>query len=213
MKLNKITCLAAAAIMSISAVSASAATLPYTANNNEAFTLCESLYYDGLYYEAREALGKVDPNGAYYDANKVEAWKGKINYAIARWEIKSLLKNVQKLHDAGLYYEAQAVINTLNARGDLTQDDFYSILWWEDVVADKIAALENKKKVVVCTEASAINRVKASGYALASNYEWFSPVKVANGYHVYVKTQLPGGGSKDVAAFRVYTDGTVERAF
>ena len=123
------------------------------------------------------------------------------------------MKNVQKLHDAGLYYEAQAVINTLNARGDLTQDDFYSILWWEDVVADKIAALENKKKVVVCTEASAINRVKASGYALASNYEWFSPVKVANGYHVYVKTQLPGGGSKDVAAFRVYTDGTVERAF
>lgn len=49
MKLNKITCLAAAAIMSVSAVSASAATLPYTANNNEAFTLCESLYYDGLY--------------------------------------------------------------------------------------------------------------------------------------------------------------------
>ena len=72
---------------------------------------------------------------------------------------------------------------------------------------------ENKAVVVVRTGSAAINRVKAEGYTLKSEYEWYTPVKVGNHYDVYIQTQLPGGGYKDVAGFNVYVDGTVVRAF
>ena len=214
MKLNKkIVCLSAAVVMAASAVSASAASLPIPKDNNEAFTLAESFYYDGLYYEAKEELGYVSNNAPGYDAAKAQAWAEKIDGSISRMEINALLKQVQQKHDAGLYYEAADVLDVLNARTDTTQNDYYSIRWWEGVVADKIAKLENTEPVVVRSGEAAINRVKATGFALTSNYEWFSPVKVADGYHVYVTTQLPGGGHEDVAAFRVSTAGDVERAF
>ena len=209
MKLNKkIVCLSAAAIMAVSAVSASAATLPIPKDNNEAFKLAESFYYDGLYYEAKAELGWVNNNWIGYDAAKAAAWASKIDYAISRMEIQTLLKQVQQYNDAGRYADALATLAVLNSRTDLTQEDYYVISWWEGVINAKL-----NKVVEITTEQAAINAVKATGFKLTSEYEWFSPVKVATGYHVYVKTQLPGGGNKDVAAFRVSTAGDVERAF
>lgn len=211
MKFNKkIMTLSVAAVMAVSAVSASAASLPIPKDNNDAFRLAESFYYDGLYYEARAELDWVYNNNPGYDLAKAEAWAAKIDGAISRMEINALLKKVQQLNDAGLFYQAADVLAELNNRTDTTQSDYYSIRWWEGVIAEKIAKINT---VVIRTEKAAINRVKATGFDLTSEYEWFSPVKVPGGYHVYVKTQLPGGGSKDVAAFRVSTDGDVERAF
>lgn len=214
MKLNKkVISLSAAAIMALSAVGASAASLPIPKDNNEAFTLAESFYYDGLYYEAQGELGFVDPTAPYYDGNKRDAWAEKIAYKISRMEIATLLGQVESLYQCGLYYEAAEKIDVLNARTDTTQSDYYSIRWWEETVAKKIAELEHKACVVVRTGAAAINRVKAEGYTLTSDYEWYTPVKAEGRWDVYVQTQLPGGGSKDVAAFNVYADGTVVRAF
>lgn len=214
MKLNKkLISLSAAAIMALSAVGASAASLPIPKDNNEAFRLAESFYYDGLYYEAQGELDFVNPASPYYDGNKKDAWAEKIAYKISRMEIATLLSKVEKLYGAGLYYEAAAVIDELNARTDTTQSDYYSIRWWEETVAKKIAELENKAVVVVRTGSAAINRVKAEGYTLKSEYEWYTPVKVGDHYDVYIQTQLPGGGYKDVAGFNVYVDGTVVRAF
>ena len=214
MKLNKkVVCLSAAAIMAVSAVSASAATLPTPKDNNDAFRLAESFYYDGLYYEAKQELGWVNNNAPGYDAAKANAWAEKIDTAISRMEIATLLKQVQKYNDEGLYYEAAGTLAVLNARTDITESDYYSIRWWEGVIADKIAKLENTAPVVIRSGEAAINRVKSTGFKLTSDYEWFSPVKVDTGYHVYVKTQLPGGGSDNVAAFRVSTAGDVQRVF
>ncbi len=214
MKINKkMVCLSAAAILAVSAVTASAATLPIPTDNNDAFRLAESFYYDGLYYEAKAELSQVVNNAPGYDEAKAAAWNAKVDSAISAMEKAALLEKVRSYNDKGLYYEAKAVIDQLNSRTDITQNDYYSIRWWEDVIVKKIAALGNTDVAVVCSEQAAINRVKATGFALSSEYEWFSPVKVDTGYHVYVKTQLPGGGSKDVAAFRVSSKGEVERAF
>lgn len=214
MKLNaKIVSLAAAAIMAVSAVGASAATLPAPKNNNDAFWLAENFYYDGLYYEAKAELSKVINNNPGYDQAKADAWTAKIDGAISKMEKKALLDKVQSYNDKGLYYEAMAALNELDSRSDITLDDYYSIRWWEGVLVKKLAALGDANVSVVNSAQAAINRVKATGFALTSDYEWFTTVKVDTGYHVYVQTQLPGGGSKDVAAFRVSTAGDVERAF
>lgn len=214
MKLNKkVIALSAAAVMALSAVGASAASLPIPKDNNEAFKLAESFYYDGLYYEAMGELGFVNPNAPYYDGNKQAAWAEKIANQISRMEIATLLDQVRDFYMSGLYYEAADKLDVLNARTDTTQSDYYSIRWWEETVAKKIAELESKPVVVVRSGAAAINRVKAEGYTLASEYEWFTPVKADGRWDVYVQTQLPGGGSKNVAAFNVYADGTVVRAF
>ena len=211
MKFNKkLLSLSAAAIMAVSAVSASAATLPTPKDNNDAFRLAESFYYDGLYYEAKEELAMVDDNAPGYDEAKAIAWAEKIDSTIAIMEKKNLLKLVQKYNDAGLIYEAAEVLDELNSRDDITLDDYYSISWWEGVIADKIAKLENAELIVVRSGESAIQRVKAAGYKLTSEYEWYSPVKVDGGYDVYIKTQLPGGGSADVDVHFVNIAGEVD---
>lgn len=213
MKLNKkIICLAAAATMLTSAV-ASAATLPIPADNNEAFANAESFYYDGLYYEALGELNYVDANGAFYDANKYAAWVNKINYAISRMEIENLLESVRTLYSAGMYYEALQGIDALNARTDITMTDYYSIRYWEDVVINKIWEMLSVKVDAVRTGEAAVNRVKDAGYTLASEYEWYTNYAIDGGFVVNIKTQLPGGGSQDVAGFVVTTDGTVTRTF
>ena len=214
MKINaKIVSLTAAAIMAVSAVGVSAANVPVPQDNNEAFWLAENFYYDGLYYEAKAELAKVTNNAPGYDQAKAEAWAAKIDSAISAAEKKALFAKVQSFNDQGLYYDAKAALDELDARGDITLDDYYSIRWWEGVLVQKLAALGAKDVSVVNSAQAAINRVKATGFELSSDYEWFMPVKVDTGYHVYVQTQLPGGGSKDVAAFRVSTAGDVERAF
>ena len=214
MKINaKIVSLTAAAIMAVSAVGVSAANIPVPQNNNDAFWLAENFYYDGLYYEAKAELAKVTNNNPGYDQAKADAWTAKIDSAISTMEKKALLAEVQSYNDQGLYYEAWAALEKLDARDDITLDDYYSIRWWEGVLVKKLAALGATDVTVVNSGQAAINRVKATGFDLSSDYEWFTTVKVDTGYHVYVQTQLPGGGSKDVAAFQVSVDGNVVRVF
>lgn len=200
---KRILCFAAAAIMALSAVSASAATLPIPKNNADAFKLAESFYYDGLYYEAKDMLGYVKDVPEYEKPKAIE-WTKRVDWAISRMEIKELLKEVKKYSNLGFYGLADDVINVLNARKDLIQEDYYTIRWWEEVIAAKLG-----KVTFVDSGSDAIRAVKYTKYKLASNREWFMPVKVENGYHVYVQTQLPGGGSANVAAFRVSVFGDV----
>ena len=206
MKINKkIVCLAAAAAMSLSAVGASAAIVPQAGNAEEAFTMAESFYYDGLYYESWEALNQIANNWPQYNENKRIAWQGRVQYAIKRLEVKDTLKRVSELADYGFYAPAQDVLAVLSVDPDLTQDEYYSVKWWEEYLAKKLATT----KSVVLTGDDAIFCVSHSnGGKIDSDYEWYCPVKVGDGYHVYIQTYAPDGTIMNVAAWQVKTNGT-----
>ncbi len=208
MKINpKFISLAAAAVLSLSAVSASAAALPVPADNNEAFAMAESFYYDGLYYEALGELNMVDPSKPYYDANKVAAWSAKINYEITRMEIAEHLDAAKWYYEAGNYtaaYNEVLAAQSLN----FNQSEYYSIRYWEETIINKVAELAYD--ALIDTECEAVIAVSAQ-FPLMSEYEWYVPVKVDNGYDVYIQTQLPGGGKADVACINVTTDGVLTR--
>lgn len=75
-------------------------------------------------------------------------------------------------------------------------------------------AAANTNSDLVLTGEDAINCVKATGFKLTSDRERYMPVQVADGYHVYIQTRLPGGGYADVAAFSVKClGGQTERSF
>lgn len=208
MKLKKIASIAIAAAMSLSAISAGAVNVPTPADNAEAYALAEEFYHDGYYYEARAELLKVDENEWYYDANKQAAWLDQVNYKINRLVIQEILSDVKKLNSEHKFYEGLVRLQDANAC-DITANEYYSLAWWEAALAKNLI---DPKYAPASTGLKAIGIVKEN-YKINSDYEWYSPVKVEDGYHVYIKTRTPSGAIKNVAAFRVALDGTCTRAF
>jgi len=205
MKINKKICaLLAAAAMSVSMISASAAVVPQASSPEEAFTMAESFYYDGLYYESWEMLDQVQRNWPQYNEAKRMAWQSRVQYQIKRLAVKDTLARVAALAERGFYAPAQAVLSPLTVDTELTQDEYYSVTWWEGYLADKLATT----KTFVLTEDDAIFCVKNSaGGKIDSAYEWYCPVKVADGYHVYIQTYTPDGTIMNVAGWQVKTNG------
>ena len=217
MKLKKVTSVAIVAAMLLSAVSVAAVNVPQPKDNAEAYQLAEAFYHDGYYYEAQAELAKVDPNGYFYDANKQAAWMDKVNYKINRLAIQAILADVKKLNSELKFAEGLVRLQDAD-KYDITSLEYYSLVWWENALTKnlnnpKYAAKVAANTAVVKSGISAISKVKEAGYPLNSNYEWYSPVKVEDGYHVYIKTRTPSGVSENVAAFRVSADGTVLKVF
>ncbi len=204
---KKIVAFAAAAVLALSAVGASAATVPVPADNAQAFELAESFYYDGLYYEAKQELEYVkDVN---YDGAKKTAWDNKISFAIDRMEIDTLLNKVETEYQKGEYSEALTALYAADSHFGKNQNDYYAIKYWEDTISAKLATAPTS----IDSGSKAILAVKQKGYTLTSDYERYVPVKVDNGYHVYIQTWVPGGDYKDVSGIKVAADGTVEKVF
>lgn len=228
---KKIVALAAAAIMAISAVSASAATVPVPANANQAFTIAESFYYDGLYYEAKQELEYVQPNLPGYNEAKKNAWMDQVNLQIDRLEIAQHLDKVREYVDQNRLLDALIELAQADAHFGKNESDFYSISYWQGVINEKLGlnstvidSAEKAVKAVMDVYVDVYDTTvtpnqwvgKKYLYRLSSSDEWYCPVRVWDGeyaYHVYVQTQVPGNGAKDVAAYRVRYDGTVEKAF
>ncbi len=218
MKLKKITSIALLAAMSFSAIGASArvVSVPQPKDNAEAYALAEAFYHDGYYYEAHDELLYVNPSGTDYDYLKQAAWLEKVNYKIDRMTIQQILADVKKLNSD---LDFQGGLNRLADANNctITALEYYSLSWWENALkknlADpKYAAKAVDSNAVVTSGISAIGAIKAD-CPLNSEYEWYSPVKVDGGYHVYIKTRTPDGDAVDVAAYRVGSDGTFSRVF
>jgi len=206
-----------AALLAISSVSVSAGVnIPQPKDNAEAYKYAKQLYTEGYYYEAKQELEKVNPNGHFYDKEKTEAWMDAVDAKIAdlqyketRAAVKKILANVKKLNSQWRFAEALAELDKANTLS-ITVDEFDQLKWWENTLYKN---LNSPKYAPVRSNLTAINAVKATGkYTINSKDETFYAVKVASDeWHVYITTKKPNGKRKNVAAFRVYQDGTVNQ--
>lgn len=208
-----------AAMLAVSSVSVSAGvSIPQPKDNAEAYKFAKQLYTEGYYYEARQELEKVNPNGHFYDKEKTEAWLEAVDAKIAdlqyketRAAVKAILANVKKLNSKWLFAEARAELEKANSLA-ITVDEFDQLTWWDNKIS---ANMGNPKYAPVRSNITAINAVKAyDKYALNSADETYFAVKVASDeWHVYISTKKPNGKREDVAAFRVYQNGEVVKVF
>lgn len=233
MKIKKLACLAAAAVMAFSAVSASALSVPTPKNNEEAYSFTKQFYNDGYYYEALDELKMVDVDDIYYEPTKQAEWMEKVVTKINEWEakqraiadkkayaadraaMKQLFADVTKLNKELKFEDA---LNLLYTAQNYTVAEYEYILWWEDAL---ISNMNNPKyqttagnPVIVKTKADAIWVVQKNGGVVNSNDEGYYAAKSGvsgYAYDVYVYTKLPGGGRADVAAFCVAADGSLIR--
>lgn len=229
MKMKKLACLAAAAVMTFSALSASAFDVPKPNNTLEAYSYTKEFYADGYYYEALAELMMVDVNDYYYEAEKQEEWVAKVNAKIAELEaarldaeakakynadraaMKALFAKVTKLNSELKFDEALAVLDTAK---DYTVAEYKYMLWWKQALESNKAnpKYSPAAAVIVKTKADATWVVKKAGWELNSKDEGYFAVKSNTpgyAYDVYIYTKLPGGGNADIAAFNVAANGTV----
>lgn len=188
MKLNKkILCAVLTGVMALSSVSAFAAVLPTTKDNAAAFDLMEKFYNDGLYYEAKEVLGRVVNAQQTYDLERKAMWDAKIDEKIEDWEITVLFNQVESR-----YYASD--IN--GARAALVQIPAYNLEYWQYAKLMSWAEILNAIKY----EYEAIVAVENFAGPLDDSSLYYSVVKVANGFDVYVKSY---NSSANLAAYNV----------
>ena len=138
MKLKKFGCAVAAVVMSISAVSVSAAiNVPTPKDNADAYRLAETFYRDGYYYEARAELQMINTNEFYYDANKQAAWMDKVNYKINRLAIKNIIAEAKKLNSELKFADGLAALEKANSY-DITEDEYYLLIWWQNALTKNL---------------------------------------------------------------------------
>ncbi len=204
----------ASLVLAFSSLTASAAVyIPQPKDNNEAYAYALAFYKDGYYYEAKQELEKVNPQAPGYEPEKTAAWMKdidakieKYHYDLTRIQVKEILANVKKYNSElkfGLALQELYKANDLA----ITVSEYESLLWWETAV---LKNLNSPKYAPVNSNLTAINMVKANGYTLPSEYETYYAVKVAEGeWHVYITTRTPDGTRDNLAAFRVYSNGSV----
>lgn len=208
---KKLGCLAIAALLSASTISAFAAELnvPVPADNLQAYDIAENLVKKGLYYEAYRELEYCNPNADYYDAAKIQAWKGQINQKIIRYELDCELNAIKAAYKANDPKAMNDAIYVFDQDKRKYEKDYYALRDWKNKLEILMA------KDVVKTANASINAVKSYGYTLRTNDERYMPVNVNPfEYHVYIQTKTPTGAYKDVAAFVVNKHtGAVSRSF
>ena len=177
MKLNKkLACAAIAAAMSLSSVAALAA-VPVPKDNVQAFIYAEKYFNEGLYYEAQEELSYVAP--VYpYEAEKLTVWTDKVQEKITDWEITELFMAIEAAYNANDVLAARAALATLNANYAFKMD------YWENEAAKAWA----NTLAVLTKDAQAIVEVEKVAGKLWDPTLYYSVVKVANGFDVYVKS-------------------------
>ena len=197
MKLNKkVLCAALACAMSLTSVGAFAASIPAAKDNAQKFEYVERFYNEGLYYEAREVLNQVVEDEANYDVAKAQAWEAKVNASIQAWEFECAVNEVDAKLQAGDIAGARAVYATIVAM-DLDYD--------QSAVRDALAPVV-ANPVAYAAPSYAEKLVTLAYGPLDSATLYYSTVKVAGGYDVYVKSTWMNG---NVKAYHVALDGTV----
>ena len=131
----------AAAVLAFTSISASAAVkVPQPKDNNEAYALAKTFYNDGFYYEAKQELEMVDPNGYYYDAEKTAAWMTAVDakieelvYNQTRAAVKAIIATAKKLNSEWKFAEALNVLYTAN-QYKITAYEYEQLRWWEEAL-------------------------------------------------------------------------------
>lgn len=203
----------ASLVLAFSSLTASAAVyIPQPKDNNEAYAYALAFYKDGYYYEAKQELEKVNPDAPGYEPEKTKAWMEDIDakieqyhYDLTRIKIKEILANVKKYNSELKFGLALQEIYKANDYV-ITVSEYESLLWWENAVKANMSSL---KYAPVNSNMSAIALIKADGQRLPSENENYYAIKVAaDEWHVYITTRTPDGSKENVAAFRVYANGT-----
>ena len=171
MKLNKkILCATLAGAMSLTSVSAFAASIPAAKDNAQRFMYAEMFYDRGLYYEAREVLQDVVNSESNYDVVKAQAWLAKVNANIQDWEFKSLVSEI---------YDDVAKGDLACARADYAKLAAMDLTFEQSQKRDVVAALVAKP----VTSAAYAEKLETVTYGpLAAPDLYYSTVKVARGY-------------------------------
>ena len=179
MKLNKkILCAALVAAMSLTSVGALAA-VPVPKDNVQAFIYAEKYFNEGLYYEAMDELGYVNP--VYpYEGDKLDAWKQKVHERIVDWEITEIFMAVEKAYYANDILKARTLLTPLQAGGAYE----FKLNYWENEAVKEWAA----KLSTISTDAQAIVVVENVIGKLWDPTLYYSVVKANGGYDVYIKS-------------------------
>ena len=165
MKLKKIVSLAVAAVISASAISASAVVyIPIPNNYQEAIQYASDFYADGLYLEAKNELSSyvatVPPaitpvsylgtfapipgwTGTAAQVNEVEALYNEIQFRIDRWNISEFLRQAEEFYNEGKYrqalqavYQAQNVPFTTGSWLPILAEEYEDMQWWDNTILE-----------------------------------------------------------------------------
>lgn len=197
MKLNKkVLGLALAGTLALSSVSAFAANVPVAKDNQQAFTLMEKFFCQGLYYEAMEMVNQVTaPAEQTYDVDKKALWTAKIQEKIDDYEISEIFAQVENLYfNQNNVLKAREVLSRLD-NYDLEKWQFQKAYEWENI----LKSIKYAKQAIVAVEYT-------TGTYLDDPSLYYSVVKVANGFDVYVKSYK---SDANVYAYNVASNGTV----
>lgn len=180
MKLSKkLACAAIAAAMSLTSVAALAA-VPVPKDNVQAFIYAEKYFNNGLYYEAMEELGYVNP--VYpYEAEKLSVWRDKVQERITDWEITEVFMNVENEYwNNNDVLAARAALAPLLAGGAY---EFEMNYWENEAVKTWVDTLSR-----LTTSAQAIVEVEKVAGELWDPTLYYSVVPANGGYDVYIKS-------------------------